>query len=60
VTLDEIAQYNYNLNIARYLPTATDEETIGLSELRGELEESKSDRAFLEETLQKVFEVLGG
>jgi type I restriction enzyme M protein len=59
VTFDEIAQHAYNLNIARYLPTATDEETIDLSELQEELEELKSERASLEGTLQKVFEVLG-
>ena len=60
VTLDEIASHDYNLNIARYLPTAGDEEAIDWTELQGELESVKDERSSLEEALQRVFEVLGG
>ena len=60
VTLDEIASHDYNLNIARYLPTASDEEAIDWIELQGELESVKGERSSLEEALQRVFEVLGG
>jgi len=60
VTIDEIAQNDYNLNIARYLgDKKTDNEPIDLSKLQGELERLKDERTSLEETLQKVFEVLG-
>jgi N-6 DNA Methylase. len=58
VTLDEIASHDYNLNIARYLPTASDEEAIDWIELQGELESVKGERSSLEEALQRVFEVL--
>ncbi len=60
VTLDEIASHDYNLNITRYLPTASDEEAIDWIELQGELESVKGERSSLEEALQRVFEVLGG
>jgi type I restriction enzyme M protein len=60
VTLEEIASHDYNLNLARYLPTAGDEEAIDWTELQGELEGVRNERSSLEEDLQKVFEVLGG
>jgi type I restriction enzyme M protein len=60
VTLEEIASHDYNLNLARYLPTAGDEEAIDWTELQGELEGVRNERSSLEEALQKVFEVLGG
>ena len=60
VTLVEIAKHDYNLNITRYLPTASDEEAIDWIELQGELENVKGERSSLEEALQRVFEVLGG
>jgi type I restriction enzyme M protein len=60
VTIEEIARYDYNLNIARYLPTASDEEAIDWAELQGELESVKGERISLEDALQRVFDVLGG
>jgi type I restriction enzyme M protein len=60
VTLEEIASHDYNLNLARYLPTASDEEAVDWTELQGELEGVRSERSSLEDALQKVFEVLGG
>jgi type I restriction enzyme M protein len=60
VTLEEIASHDYNLNLARYLPTAGDEEAIDWTELQGELEGVRNERSSLEEALQKMFEVLGG
>jgi len=60
VTLEEIASHDYNLNLARYLPTASDEETVDWTELQGELEGLRSERSSLENALQKVFEILGG
>jgi type I restriction enzyme M protein len=60
VTLEEIASHDYNLNLARYLPTASDEETVDWTELQGELEGLRSERSSLEDALQKVFEILGG
>jgi len=45
VTLDEIAKHYYNLIIARYLPTASDEEVIDWTELQDELEGVRSERS---------------
>lgn len=38
VSLEEIEKNNYNLNISRYVSTATEEEEIDLSAVHGELE----------------------
>lgn len=58
VSLDEIAQNGYNLNIARYLPIAANEEEIDLSEVQAILEDIKDKRKNLEEFLQLVWEAL--
>ncbi len=60
VILDEIAQNSYNLNIARYLPIATNEEEIDLNEVQAMLEVIKDERKNLEEVLQLVWETLKG
>jgi type I restriction enzyme M protein len=60
VTLEEIASHDYNLNLARYLPTASDEEAVDWTELQGELDSVRNERSSLEDALQKVFEILGG
>lgn len=60
VNLDEIAQNSYNLNIARYLPIATNEEEIDLNEVQAMLEVIKDERKNLEEVLQLVWETLEG
>lgn len=58
VILDEIAQNSYNLNIARYLPIATNEEEIDLNEVQAMLEAVRDERENLEEVLQSIWEAL--
>jgi len=58
VILDEIAQNSYNLNIARYLPIATNEEEIDLNKVLNMLETTKDERKNLEEVLKLVLEAL--
>lgn len=60
VILDEIAQNSYNLNIARYLPIATNEDEIDWNEVQAMLEVIKDERKNLEEVLQLVWETLEG
>ncbi len=57
VSLDEIEKNNYNLNISRYVSTATEEEEIDLGAVHGQLQElegkiadaKKKHNAFLKE-----------
>lgn len=57
VSLEEIEKNNYNLNISRYVSTATEEEEIDLSVVHGQLQElegkiadaKKKHNAFLKE-----------
>jgi len=58
VSLDEIAQNNYDLNIARYLLIETNRKEIDLNEVRTKLEVIKDERKNLEEALQLVWEIL--
>lgn len=60
VSLDEIAQNDYNLNLSRYLPLATDEEVIDLNEVQSMLEEIKNKRSNLEKALQSILDAFGG
>jgi len=58
VILDEIAQNSYNLNIARYLTIATNEDKVDLIEVQAMLEVIKNERENLEEVLQSIWEAL--
>ncbi len=55
VTLDEIRENDYNLNIPRYVDTFEQEEEIDLAEVRRQLEQDKKEIAELE---AKIFETL--
>ena len=59
VTLEEIKNNDYNLNISRYVSTASVEETIDLIEVSKELEKIESDIKKAKEVHNKFLRELG-
>ena len=56
VSLEEIQENDFNLNIPRYIDTFEDEEEINIDEVLKELEEIKLQIKEKEENLKKLFE----
>ena len=58
-TIDEIRQYDYNLNFPRYVDTYEEEEEIDINEVKKLLEQDKKEIAELEAEIEKQFKLLG-
>lgn len=59
VSIDEIRENDYNLNIARYIDTAEEEEKIDVAEALAELRKLEEERKEVESTMYAYLKELG-
>ncbi|MDB8576446.1 N-6 DNA methylase [Turicibacter sanguinis] len=59
VTLDEIKENDYNLNISRYIDTTEEEEQIDVAKVIQELQQLELEREKIEETMYGFLKELG-
>ena len=59
ITLDEIVENEYNLNIPRYVDTFEEEEIINIDEVNAEIADLKTKIAEVEKQMAKYLEELG-
>jgi type I restriction enzyme M protein len=59
VAMDEIAENDYNLNIARYIDTSEDEEIVDIEETLGRIEELEATEKEIDEKLNGYLKELG-
>ena len=58
-TMEEIEENDYNLNIPRYVDTFEEEEEIDIKAVMAEIKELESQRASLDEEINKYLKELG-
>ena len=57
--MEEIEENDYNLNIPRYVDTFEEEEEIDIKAVMAEIKELESQRASLDEEINKYLKELG-
>lgn len=58
-TMEEIEENDYNLNIPRYVDTFEEEEEVDIKAVMAEIKELESQRASLDEEINKYLKELG-
>jgi len=59
VSMDEIAENDYNLNITRYVDTTLEEEVVDVAAVARELHDLRECRAGIEAEMDRYLEELG-
>ena len=59
ITIDDIKENDYNLNVRRYIDNSVPEEQIDIQETANKLDELKKERKKSEEQMRKDLEELG-